>query len=261
MKNIATRFLLCLTFSILALGSGCTEESTVRVLLITGQNNHNWEETTPLIVELLDATTRFEVDSTEKIEAFPPERLDEFDVILSNWNLWKYRKDMPDEFNWSPELKEAYVDFVKNGKGHVVLHAGSSTFFDWEDYQEICVATWRSGTHHGPQHEFEVRIDVADHPVTKGLSNFRKWDELWEKVYVSSEGATVLTSNYASSEFKGDDVWEPSTFVSQFGKGRTAYTSLGHDAKAFESDEFKVLLARLVEWAATGEVTIPVSGG
>ena len=119
------------------------------------------------------------------------------------------------------------------------------------------MATWKAGTHHGPQHDFEVRIEATKHPVTDGLINFRKWDELWEKIYVSSEGATVLTSSFASKEYRGDDVWEPSTLVSQFGKGRTAYTSLGHDTKAFESPEFRILLARLVEWAATGEVTIP----
>lgn len=55
----------------------------------------------------------------------------------------------------------------------------------------------------------------------------------------------------------GGDAWEPSTLVGQFGKGRTAYTSLGHDATAFKSPQFRVLLARLVEWTATGEVTIP----
>ncbi len=251
------RLLLCLSLTLIMAGQLIAETKPVRVLLITGQNNHNWKQTTPLIVESLKATNRFEIEVTEKFEAFPPERLEEFDVLFSHWNLWKLRDKIPAELDWSPEMRKAYVDFVKNGKGHVAMHAGSSTFYQWEDYQDICVATWTKGTHHGPQHEFQVRIDDKEHPVTKGLSDFKKWDELWEKVYISSEGATVLTSNYASKEFKGDDVWEPSTFVSQFGKGRTAYTSFGHDARAFKSPEFQVLLARLVEWAATGEVTIP----
>jgi len=251
------RLLRYLSLAILLASPLGAEAHPVRVLLITGQNNHNWKQTTPLIAESLDATNRFEVEVVEKFEAFSPERLDEFDVILSHWNLWKHRKQLPPELDWSAEMRKAYVDFVKNGKGHVALHAGSSTFYEWDEYQEICVATWKAGTHHGPQHEFEVRIDVKDHPVTKGLSNFRKWDELWEKIYVSSKDATVLTSSYASKEFKGDDVWEPSTLVSQFGKGRTAYTSFGHDGRAFKSKEAQVLLARLVEWAATGEVTIP----
>ena len=58
------------------------ENADVRVLLITGQNNHNWKQTTPLIAESLASTGRLEVEVTEKFETFPPERLGEFDVIL-----------------------------------------------------------------------------------------------------------------------------------------------------------------------------------
>ena len=241
----------------LGLCAALVAKEKVNVLLISGQNNHNWKVTTPLMVESLDTTGRFEVTVTNEIEKMEPASLVDFDVIVSNWNLFKFRKGIPEGLRWSKELRDAYVNIVANGKGHVAVHAGSSTFYDWSDYQEICVATWTKGTHHGPKHEFEVRIEDVVHPVTEGLKNFRKWDELWEKIYISSEDATVLTSNYASEEFKGDNVWEPSTVVSKFGKGRTAYTSLGHDDKSFKSAEFRVLLARLVEWAATGEVTIP----
>ena len=137
------------------------------------------------------------------------------------------------------------------------MHAGSSTFYDWEDYQKVCVATWiPKVTTHGPRHSFKVRIDDKEHPVTKGLSDFKKYDELWQKIKVAPENATVLTSNYSAKKYKGHDNWEPSTIVSSFGKGRTAYTSFGHDTRAFKSSEFRILLARLVEWAGTGEVTI-----
>ena len=68
-----------------------------------------------------------------------PKALSGFDVIVNNWNLWKLRKPFQILCNVD-ELKAAYVDFVKLGGGHVVMHAGSSTFYDWADYQEICVA-------------------------------------------------------------------------------------------------------------------------
>ena len=232
-------------------------DKPVRVLLITGQNNHNWKETTPLIVEALEATKRFEVEVTEHFEKIKPEDLKKYDVLFSHWNLWRHRKKLPDELKWSDEMRKAYLDFVKSGGGHVTMHAGSSTFFDWDEYQQVCVATWKKGTHHGPQHEFEVRIEDQEHPVTKGLGNFKKWDELWEKIYVTPKDATVLTSSFAAKKFKGDDVWEKSTVVSTFGEGRTAYTAFGHDKRAFDCPAFRVLLARLVEWAATGRVTIP----
>ena len=95
-------------------------------------------------------------------------------------------------------------------------------------------------------------------PRHKGAKNFRKWDELWEKVYVSDKNATVLTSSYASSSLK-EITFGSRVRVSQFGQGRTAYTSFGHSSNAFESEDFKILLQRLVEWSATGQVTIPIS--
>ena len=64
-----------------------------------------------------------------------------------------------------------------------------------------------------------MRIEDTQHPVIEGLENSRKWVELWENIYVSAADATVLTSNFASKEFKDEDVWEPSTMLSQFGKG------------------------------------------
>jgi len=232
-------------------------DDKIKTLIISGQNNHNWKATTPEIVKILEDTGKFEVEITEEIEKFPVEKFDEFDVIVSNWNLYKFKKKgVPKRMQWSEELKKAYVDFVKNGKGHVALHAGSSTFYDWEDYQKICIATWKDGTNHGPIHEFEVRIDNEEHPVTKGLKNFQKRDELWQKIYISDPEAKVLTSSFSAKKYKGHDLWEKSTLVSKFGEGRTAYASLGHDQEALtESSELRTLIARLVEWAAKGKVS------
>lgn len=40
--------------------------------------------------------------------------------------------------------------------------------------------------------------------------------------------------------------------ASNYGKGRVVINNLGHDAKAIKTPEVSVLLARAVEWAATG---------
>ena len=34
--------------------------------------------------------------------------------------------------------------------------------------------------------------------MTKGLNNFRIWDELWKSIHISAKGVTTLTSNYAA---------------------------------------------------------------
>lgn len=233
------------------------EPAPVKVLIITGQNNHKWPQTTAELKEVLEETQRFEVSVTRNIEKLAPAKLKDYDVIVSNWNLYRHRRGIPEHLQWSEELRAAYIDFVKNGGGHVAFHAGTSTFYEWEDYQKVGIATWRNGTTHGPSHTFEVRMEEVEHPVTAGLGNFKMWDELWQKLDVADKDAQVLTSSYCAKEYKGRDVWEPSTFVGQFGEGRTAYTSFGHEVRSFEKPQLRVLFARLIEWAATGEVTIP----
>jgi type 1 glutamine amidotransferase len=56
---------------------------------------------------------------------------------------------------------------------------------------------------------------------------------------------------------------EPLDWVRSFGKGRIYTTMLGHTWKGeanpnLESVGFQTLLARGMEWAASGRVTIPV---
>jgi type 1 glutamine amidotransferase len=47
---------------------------------------------------------------------------------------------------------------------------------------------------------------------------------------------------------------EPVLWTVRYGKGRTFYTALGHDAKAMEMPGFATTFVRGVEWAATGSV-------
>jgi len=43
-------------------------------------------------------------------------------------------------------------------------------------------------------------------------------------------------------------------FTSKYGKGRTVHNAYGHDRKALTPPEVQKLIARGVEWAATGKV-------
>jgi type 1 glutamine amidotransferase len=51
---------------------------------------------------------------------------------------------------------------------------------------------------------------------------------------------------------------EPAAHWRTFGKGRVFHLILGHDGRALKSAGTSALLARGTEWAATGEVTLPL---
>jgi type 1 glutamine amidotransferase len=212
-----------------------------RVVILTGSNKHDWKATTPALKSILESTGTFNVDVVEDPEKLTAEFLGSHDVLLSNWNGFGKNKPGP----WSVKLKKAYVDFVRKGGGHVVVHAGSSSFYDWDDYQAICLATWKDGTGHKQPHEFEVRVTKPDHTVVQGLENFKTFDELWFKPYVHPE-ATVIAESF--SQHTGN--WEPTALIGQFGTGRCFTLLLGHDNNMMQNEGFKTLLTSGTEWAA-----------
>src|SRR5437016_3004479 len=80
----------------------------IKVILIDGQNNHNWRATTPQMKKSLEQSGRFTVDVSSNLKAgdkpgeiadtvpFPPD-LSKYDVLLSNYN------GAP----WPPEFQKA----------------------------------------------------------------------------------------------------------------------------------------------------------
>lgn len=211
-----------------------------KVVILTGANNHDWKTTTPVLKEILKASGRFTVDVVTEPEKLTKERLAGYEILLSNWNVFGKKKPAP----WSEALKTAYADFVRGGGGHVVVHAGSSAFYDWPDYQAIGLATWKDGTGHGKPHEFEVRIADDTHPVTREMKNFKTTDELWYRPFVQKD-AHVLAESFSSTTGN----WEPTAMVGRFGKGRCFTLLLGHDTKTMQSDGFQSLLVRGTAWS------------
>jgi type 1 glutamine amidotransferase len=232
-------------------GHFCSSVPPIRVLILSGRNNHDWKTTTPKLQAILEGTGRFKVDVTENPAALTASFLEPYDVILSNWNSFGAGQDAE---AWPEEAKQAYIDFVRRGKGHVVIHAGGTSFAGWDEYKRLTLATWKEGlTSHGPAHTFRVRIESVKHPVTAGLESFDIKDELWNQPAVA-RGATVLASSYSDPDKGGTGRWEPAVLVGRFDRGRTLTILLGHDVEAMENPGFQALLRRGVEWAATGRV-------
>jgi len=228
----------------------------VQVLLLSGQNNHAWQSTTPALKSILEDSGRFRVDIFENPARMTASSLAPYDVILSNWNAFGLD---PAASAWPAEARTAYLDFVRGGKGHVIVHAGGSSFPDWKDYGRLVLAAWKDGqTSHGPRHEFPVRIDEPDHPITAGLEPFKTSDELWVKPGLDGS-LSILASSYEASDQRGPGGWQPSVLAGRFGTGRTVALLLGHDADAIANPGFRALLRRSVEWAATGRVA-PADG-
>lgn len=226
--------------------------SKINTLLVTGQNNHDWSRSSPFCKELLEATGKFAVTVSEDPSSAleDADALKGYDLIFSDYNG-------PD---WSDAAKANFVAAVAGGTGLVILHAADNAFEGWVEFEKMCALLWRKGAGHGAYHEFEVKIVDKDHPITRGMSDFKLYDELYHNlIHLHGAEHHVLASAYSSPEQGGSGNVEPMMLTTQYGQGRVYHSVLGHvweggEMTTFENEAFQQTLVRGCEWAATGLV-------
>ena len=261
----------------LAFVVSATAADKIKVLIVDGQNNHKWKETTPVLKQILEEPGIFSVEvstSPEKgkgIETWKP-KFSGYAVVVSNYN------GEP----WSAETKEAFEKYVSGGGGFVSVHAADNSFPEWPAYNEmIGVGGWGgrneksgpylrlrdgqwtmdttpgSGGSHGKQHEFPLNNRASEHPIMRGLPAvfMHRQDELYNRLRGPAKNVTILASAMSPKEMGGSGEEEPMLMAIPFGKGRVVHDALGHGDEAVHCVAFAVTLQRGTEWAATGNVT------
>jgi uncharacterized protein len=236
-------------------------DKAIKVLIITGDHGHAWKETTPYLKELL-TKAGMDVTVTEMpSKDLTPDNLGKYDVLLLNYKDTK--KGTPESV-WSDANKNAFTEAVKGGKGLVVYHHASSAFVGADDFskefEKAIAGGWRKQGNHGKRHEFSLTVR-KEHPITKGLPSeiSHSNDELYQNSVMPPDAETLVTA-YSDKKIdaKNTDKHEPVVWVAPYGKGRVVENVLGHDVAAMKgSPGFQVLMARCVEWAATGEAKTP----
>ena len=249
--NLAT-----IAFALLSASTApVAQDDPIKVLIITGDQYHDWKATTAALKEILEEGDKFEVESTETpAKDLTPENLDKYDVLLLNYGVAK----PTEETTWTEANKQAILDAVHGGKGLVVYHYASSAFAkpNWEEFEKMIAGGWRSQGFHGPPHEFTVKTADTSHPITEGLP--AEFDHTLDELYSNSlmiPGNVVLATAYSDPDKpKGTGKDEPVIWVNTYGEGRVYNNALGHDLTSLDDPVLHQWLRRGVEWAATGDV-------
>ncbi|MBI5084349.1 MAG: ThuA domain-containing protein [Acidobacteria bacterium] len=243
------------------------EEGKIRVLILTGRNNHDWRSTTPYLREVLQSTGRFDVRVTEEPSGLSAATLKPYDVLVSNYCGPR----------WGAPTERAVEEFVSGGKGLVVVHAGSYPFGEtavlsermgrtgvyqkpWIEWGKMVGAVWSDKeprTGHAQRHAYQVSWEDKEHPIAAGVaSSFLLSDELYHNFRLKP-GIHVLATAFDSPKIRGNGKQEPLLWTNAYGKGRMFHTALGHDLDAMRTPGFTASYARGVEWAATAKVSLP----
>ena len=81
-------FLLCASLSLLNLKQCSQEPGAIRILILSGSNNHDWKQTTNQLVSIFMESELFDCQVTNQPDSVRSEFLEQFDVIVNNWNSW-----------------------------------------------------------------------------------------------------------------------------------------------------------------------------
>jgi len=229
-------------------------DGPLRVLLLSGQNNHDWRTTSPRLVALFGGCGRFApVEVLEDPGRMTPEYLARFRVIVSNWTPY------PDTARtWPADVEQAFLQYLENGGGFVVVHAACCTFATWPEFQRVVGLTWQANqSGHGAYHTFRVEPGVPGHPIARGLTPFFTVDEPYHRLVALTDAPMeVVWRAFSATDQGGTGQYEPMLVCTRYGQGRCANLLLGHDARAMENAGFATLVLRAAEWAATGDVTL-----
>ncbi len=234
--------------------------NVIRVLIITGQGDHDWRATVPFLRRILADTGRFDVRVCEAPTGLNSGTLAGFDVLVDDCAASAAKSD----------TGKAIAGFVESGKGMVITHGAvcccKSIHTPDGDGQQV--QSGSSGTVPGywpalpsggslpPVNFWEFKIAQPEHPIAHGMNSKFKIADAVDCGATVRPGAEVIATVRADTE-SGDNKESPALLASGHGNGRVFFSALGHDLAAMQEPAFITAFARGTEWAATGKVTLP----
>lgn len=265
-----------------------TSPGKIKVLIITGQNNHDWQRTTSLVQQILEEPGIFEIS----VSTSPPQG-----SAVGDWETWLpdftasdvvlsiYNGEM-----WPDRIKNNFTEYIEKGGNALILHSANNSFEGWLAFEKMVGLLWRNSFYgkrlyydddgkqvivppgegpdagHGKVHDWPITIRDSQHPVTKGIP--KTWmhahDELYHGQRGPAENMDVLATAYSSKESGGTGKHEPMIWWIPYGKGRVLTFLPGNLLPKQENDAalrcvgFRTMLQRSSEWLAKGTVSIPV---
>ncbi len=213
----------------------------MRALILSGPN-HGFENSAPIIHNLLADQEDIAASLTDDKDILSAPQLHDFDVCVFGTGFTRAVGQPDDSIarrpDLTPEQEDGLFHFVDSGKGLVGIH-GTAWWIGGRAVDLIGGhANW-----HPPGLSFTVRIQDSAHPITRGLSDFEVEDEIYMSAY--DPAIHILAAA------KWCDKDHPMAWVKPYGAGRVFYTALGHGPGTFEQPGMQKLLERGVRWAAS----------
>ncbi len=277
--RILITFLVTLIFAANISSARSQKSHEIKLLIVDGFSNHDWQRTTQTIIKLLGENKGYTIEvstspnssaTKEQIESWNPD-FSKYDVVLLNCN------DLGSPVNWSLVTRNKLENFVSGGGGLFIFHSANNSFANWEEYNRMIGLGWRKkdfgkaavidkdekvriiepgsgdGTSHGDRVDALVHR-IGNHPLQKGLP--KSWIFADIEVYTYARGPMENVTILTYTEDNKYHLNFPIEWVVKYGKGKVYNSTLGHFFKDQQNPEglrcaaFQTEMFRALQWLA-----------
>ncbi len=241
MKNIFSIF----SVFFLLLSFAAAQEQPIRVAIFDGGHSFDQAAFDIMLKKITQGMNIERFHFPKDRSALGPELAKRFDVILFY--------DM-DNTPLSQEQKDRIDALFQSGTGIFALHHHVCSNQKWSDYYIYLggIAIFKTNNIiNGLKYPLSTFIDeqkldihiVSDHPVTKGMKNFTLIDEAYGNCYVDPKATVLLTCDHSLSTHAVAWTWN-------YKKTLVLTCLLGHDAKAYNDQNFQIFLNNGIRYLA-----------
>jgi HEAT repeat protein len=258
---------------------GRTAGEPIKVMILGGQNNHNWKESNAYLWVVLDREKHIAATiSNAPEEGASPADKDAWRPQFENYDcvILNYNGDM-----WTERVKAEFQNYIRNGGSAFAIHAANNSFTGWKEYEKMIGMLWRGsdygaslyfaedgsivreepgkgrGMGHGGQYHWTMTTRDRNNPVTRDmpLHWMHRHDELYHGQRGPAENMNILLSAYSDPKNGGTGKDEPIVWWISCGKGKVMTNVMGHELKGLTCKGFHAIMVRAIEWMSGSKVS------
>lgn len=215
----------------------------IKVLVLTGGHGLN-EKEFPDLFKGYDDIVATQVAQKDGGAAF------------DNIDNWSY--DVIVLYNFGQKINEKqqanFLKLMDRGVGLFVLHHAMGAYPDWPEYKTIAGGKFytkpvqEGKVKHGIsgfKHDLDIKVHVADaeHPITKGLTDYTIHDETYKNYWIDPKARVLLTTDDPTSD-------KVLAWTKTYRKSKVFGLEHGHDEKAWVNPNFRALVSQGIRWTA-----------
>jgi len=176
--------------------------------------------------------------------------------VFEDTSEWPY--DVIVLYNMTQKISEKrrkhFLALLEKGVGLVALHHSLAAWQAWPEFRRIIGGQWftkpttidgvrykKSGWKGGV--DYTVHVADPEHPVTRGIEDFRIHDETYCRYWVSPKAHVILTTDEKTSD-------EAIGWTRTQEGARVCYLMNGDCPRAYRNPNYRRLIANAIRWTA-----------